>query len=220
MHNGSSIMDLVRELKQHAKTFIREEIQLAKAEMSQKMASYGANATSVAIGGFAAYAGLIVFLAGLGSLVAFAFTKAGLHPLLAGALGLGIIGLLVIGTGAAVLLKGMKGIKAQSPTPERTVRTLQQFKSPEPGMVQELPKKEEKKDDRTPEQVEAGVMVAQEHMADTLDELAERVSFSHVKRRADAHVRAHPYRWGLIAAGCGAAGSYIVKKKLLKSAAH
>ena len=47
MHNGTSILELVRELKQHAKTFIREEVQLAKAELSQKLASYGTNATSV-----------------------------------------------------------------------------------------------------------------------------------------------------------------------------
>jgi hypothetical protein len=220
MHNGTSIMELVRELKHHTKTFIREEMQLAKAEMSQKLASYGTNAISIAIGGCMAYAGLIVFLAGLGVLVAFAFTKLGLDPLLAGFIGLGLIGLLVIATGAIMLMKGIKAIKKVSPTPERTVRTLQQLKASDPDMVQDLRTVEEKKDDRTPEQVEAGVMVAEERMAETIDELAERVSLSHARRRADAEVRAHPYRWGLIAAGCGAAGSYLVKRKLSKSAAR
>jgi hypothetical protein len=218
MHNGSSIMVLIKELKQQAKTFIRDEIQLAKVEMSRKIGSYGASATSVAIGGFLAYAGLIVFLGGLGALLAYAFSRLGLDPLLAAFIGLAIIGLLVFVAGALMLLKGVQAVKKVSPKPERTIRTLQQLKGSGPATTAKpLP---EMKDDRPPEEIEAGIIATQARMADTMDALADRVTLSRARRRANAELRAHPYRWGLVAAGCGAAGSYLVKRKLQKSVAR
>jgi Putative Actinobacterial Holin-X, holin superfamily III len=214
MRDGSSIVDLVKELKREAQTFFREEIQLLKAELSEKLARYGINAASLAIGGFVAYAGLIVFLCGLGALLAFAFTSAGLNPQLAWFIGLDIIGLLVIGAGSAMVLKGLTTLKTESPAPQRTIHTLQQFKATAPNATKQLAKERPEKDERTPEQLEASIVATEAQMADTLEALTERTSLDYARRKATAHVRAHPYRWGLVAAGCGAAGSYLLKRKL------
>src|SRR5438874_13328664 len=102
---GNSILGLVRELTREAKIFVREEVQLAKTELSEKISSKTKSGTKIAIGGFVAYAGLIVFLIGLGWLIGFALTKAGLEPLLAQFIGLGFIGLVIAGSGAFVLMK-------------------------------------------------------------------------------------------------------------------
>ncbi len=82
---------------------------------------------------------------------------------------------------------------------------------------QEVAVQVETKDERSPEQVEASVLVAEAQMADTLEALAEKVSLDRVRRRVTSEVRTHPYKWGLIAAGCGAAGSYVLKRKLTKA---
>jgi Putative Actinobacterial Holin-X, holin superfamily III len=217
MRDGSSIVDLIKELKREAQVFIQEELRLLKAELAEKLARYGVNAASLAIGGFFAYAGLIVFLCGLGALLAFAFTSAGLNPQLAWFIGLDIIGLLVIGAGSAIVLKGLATLKNESPAPQRTIHTLQQFKATAPTSTQLVVKRPEK-DDRTPEQLEASIVATEAQMADTINALTERVSLDYARRKATERVRAHPYRWGLVAAGCGAAGSYWVKRKLTRQA--
>ena len=41
MLNGSSILDLVKDLREQFNTFVREEIHLAKAEFSEKISRMG-----------------------------------------------------------------------------------------------------------------------------------------------------------------------------------
>src|SRR5437764_14896315 len=107
MRNGSSIIGLVKELKQEVKRFVGEEIQLAKHEMSEKLSSFGGHSVSIAIGGFVAYAGAIVFLGGLGALLAYVFGRIGLELALASFAGVGLIGLLVVATGVVILMRGI-----------------------------------------------------------------------------------------------------------------
>src|SRR6476660_5362753 len=108
--SGNSVLGLIRQLTREAKLFIREEIRLAKTEVSEKVSSKAKSGSKIAIGGFVAYAGLIVFLIGLGWLIGFALTKAGLDPLLAQFIGLGIVGLIIAGSGTFVLMKAVKAM--------------------------------------------------------------------------------------------------------------
>jgi hypothetical protein len=50
-------------------------------------------------------------------------------------------------------------------------------------------------------------------MADTLSELGRRVSLTTARQHAVREIRAHPYRWGLVAMGTGLVGSFLLKKK-------
>ncbi len=217
MHNGNSIVALVKELKEEAKVFVREEFQLAKKEISEKLIRYGKDSVGIVVGGALAYAALPVFLMAVGAVIAYAFEAAGLGLLLAVCVGFGIISLLAMVGGGMMALAGIKAAKQVSPTPERTVRTLQQLSGAQPLPGQEVAVQVETKDERSPEQVEASVLVAEAQMADTLEALAEKVSLDRVRRRVTSEVRTHPYKWGLIAAGCGAAGSYVLKRKLTKA---
>jgi hypothetical protein len=217
MRNGNSIIDLVKEITQQIRTLMREEAHLIKAELSEKAAKLGKDATGMAIGGFVAYAGLIIFLGALGILLAFAFEKMGWSPALAEFAGLGIIGLVVMGIGAALLFAGLKAFKSTSLAPERTIETLQHLKGEEHFHEQphEQPQREKEKD-RSSAEIEASVLAKEDQMAETLEELGERVSLRHLRRQATNEVRNHPYRWGLVAMGAGLAGSYLVKRKASK----
>src|SRR3954465_7853464 len=86
---GMPLSGLFRDLTRSVKLFVREELQLAKTEMSEKVSCYTHNATGAIIGGFVAYAGLIVLLGGLGILAGYAFQKMNLDPMLAYVIGLG-----------------------------------------------------------------------------------------------------------------------------------
>src|SRR4029078_8616983 len=128
MPNGHTFTGLLRELSQQVKTFIRQEVQLAKSEMSEKFSSLGKHTVTLVIGGFAAYAGLIIFLAGLGALLAFAFQSLGVAPLLSAFLGFALIGLIIIAVGSVMLLKGINALKKESLVPQRTMDTIHHLK--------------------------------------------------------------------------------------------
>jgi uncharacterized membrane protein YcjF (UPF0283 family) len=215
MLNGSSIVDLVKDLKYQVKTFLREEIHLAKAEVSEKLSRISKDSVNIAIGGFVAYAGLIIFLGALGVLLGFAFQQLGLDPLLSEFIGLGIIGFVVIAVGAIMLLSALKALKRETLAPERTIETLQHVRRNEPALKTEFDV-EKKKDERSSKEIEASVMQTEKEMAETLEELGDRLSLTHLRRQADTELRKHPYRWSLVAMGAGACGSFLMKRKLAK----
>ena len=105
--------DLARELG----TLVRQEIQLAKVEMSQKAAQAGRDAGMVAAGGTLAHAGLLAVIAGiilaLGTLI----------PLWVSAL---IVGGIVLAAGAALARSRMRAMKRIDPAPRQTLETLKE----------------------------------------------------------------------------------------------
>src|SRR6266850_1491269 len=206
MRNGSSIIDLVKGIPRQIRTLVREEVQLAKTELSEKISKAGKYAGVIAVGGLVAYAGLIVFLGALGLLLAFVFRRLGLEPALAAFVGLGIIGFVVMGTGAVLVLKGLKAFKAQSLAPKRTIETLQRLKGDELAVALEANKEKDKEKERTSAEIEASVMATELEMAETLEELEGRLTLRHMREQATAEIRSHPYRWGLVAMGAGLAG--------------
>jgi len=215
MLNGSSILDLVKDLREQFKTFVKEEIHLAKAELSEKISRMGKDSVNIAIGGFVAYAGLIVFLGALGMLIAFGMQKLGLDPFLSSFIGLGAIGFIVIAVGAIMLLAGLKALKKESLTPERTIDTLQRVKGAE-YHVEKPAEMKPKKDERSSEEIEKSVVQTEHEMAATMEELGDRLSMTHLRRQAKAEVQKHPYRWSLVAMGAGMCGSLIMKRKLVR----
>ena len=115
-----SVGDLVGELFGEASTLIRQEVALAKTEITQDAKKAGVSAASAIAGGVVAYAGFIVLLIGLGF---------GLNDLFDSAwLGLTLVGLLVAVGGSLMLRSGLAALKAIDPTPERTLKTLKEDK--------------------------------------------------------------------------------------------
>jgi hypothetical protein len=116
----------------------------------------------------------------------------------------------------------MKGIQAFSKAnfkPEKTIETVENLKTEE-GKAESAAKRVEKirdeEDHRSSKEIQGSVFALEEEMADTLSELGRRVSLTRAREQANKEVRAHPYRWGLVAMGTGFAGSFLLKKKAAK----
>ena len=67
--NPNSIPTLLRDLRDETTTLLRQEVALAKTEMKENVSRMGSHAAQIAIGGFVAYAGIIVLLIGIGHLL-------------------------------------------------------------------------------------------------------------------------------------------------------
>ena len=209
-----SIVNLIKNLTGDFKTFIRQEIDLAKTEISEKISMLGKNVASIAIGGFVAYAGLIVLLIGLGVLLGYAFQKAGLDPAMATFLGLAIIGLIVAGVGSAFIAKALSALKKEPLAPQRTMHTLHEFKGGK------APEPKAKKDDEhklSSEELEAQVEQTEYQMGATLDGLGYRLSPKYLNAQLKGKLRENPYGAGFVALAVGVIGGLILRRKFRKS---
>jgi hypothetical protein len=209
-NNRYSVLGLVRNLSNEVTTFIRQEINLAKTEISEKISAMGRNAVTLAIGGFVAYAGLIVLLIGLGALAAWGLEQAGLSPFVAGAVGVGGVGLLIAIIGGVMVLKGVKAMSKESFKPERTVQTLQDLKSRR--QVDDVEKIKAHKP--TSEELQASVEVTETMMSDTLGELGERLSPAHIKAEVGHRISEKPYKFSAVAMGLGLVSGLWMKSKI------
>ena len=114
-----SLGDLFAELTRESRTLIRQEIDLARSEMSMKARKAGRNAAYVGLGGAVAYAGLIAVVLAVG------FLLGEIMPLWLAML---LAGLIAAGIGYALVQKGLKALKETDFSLTRTTETLQEDK--------------------------------------------------------------------------------------------
>ena len=114
-----SLGELFSELANETTMLVRQEIQLARTEMTQKATRAGKDVGMIGAGGALAYAGLLALIAaliiGLGELI----------PLWLSAL---IVGLVVVGVGYMLIQRGLTALKQIDPKPQQTIQTLQEDK--------------------------------------------------------------------------------------------
>ena len=114
-----SIGELFAELSQKTATLVRQEIELAKVEMTQKASRVGKNVGFLVIGSVVAYTGLLAVVAAviilLGEVMAYWLSAA-------------IIGVVIAAVGAVLVVKGANTLRQEEPTPRETVETLQEDK--------------------------------------------------------------------------------------------
>jgi len=113
-----SLGELFADLARESSTLLRQEVQLAKTELSQKASQLGKDAASIAVGGLVAYAGLLAILAAL----IIGLASAGL-PWWAAAL---LVGIIVAGIGYALIQRGLTALKREDLAPRRTIESLQE----------------------------------------------------------------------------------------------
>ena len=122
-----SIGQLLKELTQESRTLLRQEVNLAKTEMSEKASRVGANLGEVAVGGAVAFLGAIALLLavvyGLTSLLN-QFMSLGVAAWLAPL----IVGLVLAAVGYSLVKKALATLKQESITPQRTTQSLQENK--------------------------------------------------------------------------------------------
>ena len=114
-----SIGELIAELSRETVTLVRNEIQLARAEMSQKASRVGKNVGFLVIGGVVAYTGLLALVAAvilaLGLVIPYWLSAA-------------IVGLVIAAIGAILVVKGANTLRQEDPAPRETVETLKEDK--------------------------------------------------------------------------------------------
>jgi hypothetical protein len=123
-HDGRSLTGLVRELRDEALTLVRQEVALAKTEMSEKAARAARNSAYIGAGGFVAFAGLVILLLAAVVGVYLGLVAAGLTHATAGWLSPLIVGSVVALVGYIVVQKGISTLKRETVVPERTVDSI------------------------------------------------------------------------------------------------
>lgn len=210
MPRKSSLAGLFRALTTETRAFIQQEIQLAKTELSEKVASLSRNAVTLVVGGAVAYAGLLVFLLGLGYLLAWVFHLAGLEPIFAAFVGFVGIGLFVGITGCLLLLKGIQNLSQEKLVPERTLTTLEEIKGGEPAIAKTPPKPEP---EVSSAEMQARVEATEHRIGETIEELGRRVSPHHLNVVVKRRISANPYRSGLVAMVAGVLGGVFLRRR-------
>jgi hypothetical protein len=113
-----SLGELFSDLARETSTLVRQEVELAKTEMTHKATEVGKDIGFLVAGGAVAYAGFLALIAA----VAIGLGQLGMPWWLATLL----VGLLVGGVGAFLVFKGLNALKQQSLTPERTMATIKE----------------------------------------------------------------------------------------------
>jgi len=112
-----SIGELIAELSRETVALVRQEVQLAKAEMSQKASRVGKNVGFLIVGGVVAYTGLLAIVA------AVIIVLGGVIPLWLSAL---VVGLVIAALGLFLVVKGANTLRREDPAPQETIETLKE----------------------------------------------------------------------------------------------
>jgi hypothetical protein len=112
-----SLGELFSELAQETSTLVRQEVNLAKTEMSDKASRAGKQVGVLAAGGAVAYAGLLAILAGVIVLLD------NVMPLWLSAL---LVGIVVAVVGYLLVRRALEGLKREDYAPRETMETLKE----------------------------------------------------------------------------------------------
>jgi hypothetical protein len=115
--DNRSLGELFSELAQETSTLVRQEVNLAKTEMSDKASRAGRHVGVLAAGGAVAYAGLLAILAAVIVLLD------NVMPLWLSALLVGIVAAVV---GYILVRRALDALKREDFAPRKTIETLKE----------------------------------------------------------------------------------------------
>jgi len=113
-----SLGDLFSDLSRETTTLVRQEVQLAKAELTQSATEAARGIGMLVAGGAVAYAGLLFLLLA----IVFGLIEAGLDAWLSAL----VVGLVVVAIGAVLVLRARESLKPANLAPQKTVETLKE----------------------------------------------------------------------------------------------
>ena len=119
LFENSAIKQFFGHLVAELRTLVSKELDLAKAEMTEKAAASLKNVVTVTIGAAIGYAGLLLLLAG---------AVFGLANFISMWLSAIIVGAVVAGAGSVAALSALAKLKRMKLEPERTVASLREDK--------------------------------------------------------------------------------------------
>ncbi len=116
--NDRPLGELLAELTRQTSALVRQEVDIAKTELSQKAFGLGKDLGFVVAGGAASYAGFLAIIAAL----IIALRKTGLSWWLSAL----VVGSLVAGAGSVLALKGLTALQQADLVPRQTIETLKE----------------------------------------------------------------------------------------------
>lgn len=128
MTPDTSILDLLRQLRDDTATLVREEVRLAKTEMGEKLSRAGRNVAYLVLGALVASSALGMLLMSLGYLLAGVFLKEGHTSAMSAFLGFLVVAIFVAIVAALLIARSLKALANDSLAPTRTVRSLEEDK--------------------------------------------------------------------------------------------
>lgn len=127
LRDDRSLGQILRDLREETTQLLRQEVDLAKTEMSEKMSRMGSNLGSVATGGAVLFAGALVLLAALTLGLIALFSQfmdrdvaMWLAPLLVGGI--------LAAVGYGLVKKALQALKQEGIAPQRTTQSLKENK--------------------------------------------------------------------------------------------
>lgn len=127
LRDDRSLGQILRDLREETTQLLRQEVDLAKTEMSEKMSRLGSNMGSVATGGAVLFAGALTLLAALTLGLIALFSQfmdrdvaMWLAPLLVGGI--------LAGVGYSMVKKALQALKQEGIAPQRTTQSLKENK--------------------------------------------------------------------------------------------
>jgi hypothetical protein len=127
LRDDRSLGQILRDLRDETSQLLRQEVDLAKTEISEKMSRLGTNVGSVATGGAVLFAGALVLLAALTLGLIALFSQfmdrdvaMWLAPLLVG----GVLAFI----GYGMVKKALQALKQEGIAPQRTTQSLKENK--------------------------------------------------------------------------------------------
>ena len=117
MDNNKPLGDLFSDLATEMSSLVRQEVALAKVEVTQKAKYVGRNVGYLVIGGAVAYAAMLAVIAAIIMLLAKVLPNWGATLL---------VGILVAGIGWLLIGKALSALQQADITPRQTVETLKE----------------------------------------------------------------------------------------------
>jgi hypothetical protein len=127
LRDDRSLGQILRDLREETTQLLRQEVDLAKTEMSEKMSRMGSNLGSVAAGGAVLFAGALILLTALTLGLIALFSQfmdrdvaMWLAPLLVGGI--------LAAVGYGLVKKALQALKQEGIAPQRTTQSLKENK--------------------------------------------------------------------------------------------
>jgi hypothetical protein len=117
IHDQRSLGELFGDLSREISTLFRQEVQLARAEITGKLPKLGRDVGFLVVGGAVAYTGVLALVAT--AIIALAYAL----PWWLAAL---IVGVVVTGSGLFLVQRGIAALRTESLAPQQTLATLKE----------------------------------------------------------------------------------------------
>jgi uncharacterized membrane protein YqjE len=125
---GRSVMDLLGELREESLALMRQEMELARVEMMEKASRMLRNVMYLGAGAAIAGMGLLFLLASLTAGLIVAMAEGGVDRQMAPWLAPLLVGFVLLGLGAAFVMKAVATLRRSHLEPRQTIDSLKENK--------------------------------------------------------------------------------------------